>query len=625
MKNKDKEEKISFAQAFKMNWRAFGIIYRKRPQMIASRLIASIWDVLTPYAEIWLSARIIDELAGDRDPWRLKFLVILTLAVTAASALISAFIRKWRDVQDTSFWFAVDRIFIEKKASLDYADLDNPKTHELIAAMETIGSYAGGGFARVVFCFDTFFQQIFSIAGGIALTVSLFTSKTGENAASALTETPWIAVVAACVMGALIAVSSVLNNKSGAIWAKNAKAHVLGNRLFWHFGWLGWDDEAAADIRIYNQQRFCGKYIANKESAFESKGLYAKLSKYPIGVYSALSTGLSVLFSAAVNAYICIKAVSGAFGVGMVTQYTASTMRVFSGIGMLIEFYGDIKNNAAYLKLDFQLIDMKSSLQKGTRKVEPPRKESGGIEFKNVSFKYPGTDDYVLKNVSIRFRPGSRLAAVGMNGSGKTTFIKLLCRLYDPTEGEILYNGVNIKEYDYSEYMRMFAVVFQDFYITKFKLGENVSSGPITDREKVEKCLESAGFADKLAEYEKGIDTYMGKIYDPDGVECSGGEAQKIAIARSLYKDAPFIILDEPTASLDPIAEADIYSKFNDSAKGKSAIYISHRLSSCKFCDEIAVFHEGQIIQHGSHDELLSEEDGKYRQLWYAQAQYYQK
>jgi ATP-binding cassette subfamily B protein len=300
-------------------------------------------------------------------------------------------------------------------------------------------------------------------------------------------------------------------------------------------------------------------------------------------------------------------------------------MRVFSGIGMLIEFYGDIKNNAAYLKLDFQLIDMKSSLQKGTRGVEPPRKESGGIEFKNVSFKYPGTDDYVLKNVSIKFRPGSRLAAVGMNGSGKTTFIKLLCRLYDPTEGEILYNGVNIKEYDYGEYMRMFAVVFQDFYITKFKLGENVSSGPITDREKVEKCLESAGFADKLAEYEKGIDTYMGKIYDPDGVECSGGEAQKIAIARALYKDAPFIILDEPTASLDPIAEADIYSKFNDIAKGKSAIYISHRLSSCKFCDEIAVFHEGQIIQHGSHDELLSDEDGKYRQLWYAQAQYYQK
>ena len=617
----DKKEKIPFIKAFKMNWRAFGIVYKQRPQMIVSRLIASVWDALTPYATIWLSARVIDELAGQRDAEKLKFLVILTLTVTAVSVLISAFIRKWRDVQNVAVWFEVDRIYIEKKASLDYADLDNPKTHQLIAAIEMNRRFHGGGLYATVGYFETFFAQIASILGGIALTVSLFVSKAADLSAVPVANSPWIAVAAALAMTATVVLSSLFSNKVGKIYADNANVHVLGNRFFGHYGWMGWDDEAAADIRMYEQYKFCGKYITNKESTFESKGIYAKLAKYPAGVYAAVSAGLSGIFSGAVNAFICVKALAGAFGVGMVTQYTASTMKVFNGLSSLIQLYGQIKHNAPYLKLEFQLLDMKNTMQSGQREVN--EKEAGDIEFSNVSFKYPGTDEFVLKNVSLKFKAGSRLAAVGMNGSGKTTFIKLLCRLYDPTEGEILYNGVNIREYKYDEYLKMFAVVFQDFYITSFKLGENVSAGPIKDPGKVEKCLSEAGFSDKLAEYKDGIDTYIGKEYGWEGVNVSGGEAQKIAIARALYKEAPFIILDEPTASLDPLAEAEIYSKFNGIASGRSAIYISHRLSSCKFCDVIAVFHEGRIVQFGSHESLLADDRGKYHELWYAQAQYY--
>lgn len=620
---KKNEEKVSFGEALKLNWRGFMLVYKQRPQMIVSRLVAPIWDTVVSYLVIWLSARVIDELAGNRDVERLKFLVIMTLAVTAVSALISAFIRRWRDIENVATWFEVIRIFINKKASLDYADLDNPKTHELISAIEMNRRFTGGGLFRVVGYFENIFGSLFQIGGGLLLTISFFTSRSTVNTGSVISpDSPLITIAVAIALIVAVFLSSHMKNKADGIWASKAKTRVYGNRAFGHYGWLGCDDGAAADVRLYEQWKISGKYVANKVSTFESKGLYAKLCRYPVGVYYAISNGISILFSAVVNAFICVKALAGAFGVGMVAQYTTSTTRVFFGIGSLIQLYGSLKNNVPYLKLEFELLDMKNTLARGTRHVEPAR-EDEGIEFRNVSFKYPGSDEYVLKDVNIKFRTGSRLAAVGMNGSGKTTFIKLLCRLYDPTEGEILYNGVNIKEYDYDEYLNMFGVVFQDFYITDFKLGENVSAGPITDPEKVRECLEEAGFGDKLREYKDGIDTYIGKGYGWEGVDVSGGENQKIAIARALYKDAPFIILDEPTASLDPLAEADIYSKFNEIAKNKSAIYISHRLSSCKFCDEIAVFHEGRIIEQGTHEALLSNEQGKYYELWHAQAQYY--
>jgi len=223
----------------------------------------------------------------------------------------------------------------------------------------------------------------------------------------------------------------------------------------------------------------------------------------------------------------------------------------------------------------------------------------------------------------MKFNVGSRTAVVGMNGSGKTTMIKLLCRLYDPTDGEITLNGIDVKKYDYAEYLNIFSVVFQDFKLFSFPLGQNVASSVKYDGARVERCLMMSGFGERYEEMPKGLGTPLYKDFDEDGVEISGGEAQKIALARALYKNAPFIVLDEPTAALDPVAEYEIYSKFNEIVGDKTAVYISHRLSSCRFCDDIAVFHESELIQRGNHDALLSDRDGKYYELWNAQAQYY--
>jgi ATP-binding cassette, subfamily B, bacterial len=223
----------------------------------------------------------------------------------------------------------------------------------------------------------------------------------------------------------------------------------------------------------------------------------------------------------------------------------------------------------------------------------------------------------------LKFKIGQKLAVVGMNGSGKTTFIKLLCRLYDPTEGKILLNGIDIRKYNYKEYMTIFSVVFQDFKLFSLTLGENVAAKINYDEEEVKSALKKSGFYNRLSTMPEGLNTYLYKDFNKKGIIISGGEAQKIAIARAIYKNAPFIILDEPTAALDPIAEAEIYGKFNEITGDKTAIYISHRLSSCKFCDKIVVFHEGSVIQTGTHQELAADKSGKYFQLWTAQAQYY--
>lgn len=331
---------------------------------------------------------------------------------------------------------------------------------------------------------------------------------------------------------------------------------------------------------------------------------------------SALITGFAYLFT-------CLKAIGGAFGVGSITQYVGAVTALAENVNLLLQAYGNMKANAEHMEKTFAYLDIPNAMYQGSLTTEKRRDRKYEVEFKDVSFKYPGSEHWALRHVNMKFKVGKRLAIVGENGSGKTTFIKLLCRLYDPQEGQILLNGIDIRKYRYDDYMNIFAVVFQDFQLLCQPLGANVAGNMEYDR--AYKALVDAGFGDRLKTMEKGLDTVVYKDLSDEGIEVSGGEAQKIAIARALYKDAPFLILDEPTAALDPIAEAEIYSKLDKIAGDKTAIYISHRLSSCKFCDEIAVFHEGKVIQQGTHAELTAEENGKYYELWNAQAQYYKR
>lgn len=620
----NKSDKVPVKKAFAANNRALKLLYKHYPQMVVSQLLNEVWNALTPYIGIFLSALVINELAGSRNTERLQTLVMITLATAAVIALITALLCKWKEAQDAGWWLKIEHIVSEKMLDADYANLDDTHTAEMLSTIRQ--NFQGGcwGLGQVLGCYKKLCSSVFTILGGLALTVSLFVIKVPSDAGTlTLLNNPSVVLGVIVVMLVVTFIAPMLKNKAGSYYAKHADAHNLGNRLFGFFGYLGYYSALATDVRMYRQDKICERYNRNKEDTFASNGLYAHFARGPMGLYAAASAAVSVVFTGVAYAFVCLKALAGAFGLGSVTQYVAAITKVSSGMSSLVSGIGLMCNNTPFLELTFEYLDIPNNMYQGSLTVEKRRDRKYQVEFRNVSFKYPGSETYALRNVNMKFEIGKRLAVVGMNGSGKTTFIKLLCRLYDPTEGEILLNGIDIRKYNYREYMDIFSVVFQDFKLLGLKLGENVAGKVDYDKGLVVDCLEKAGFHDRLAELKDGTETYLYKDYCKDGVDISGGEAQKIAIARALYKNAPFIILDEPTAALDPIAEAEIYSKFDEIAGDKTAIYISHRLSSCKFCDEIAVFHEGAVIQQGSHASLVADTNGKYYELWNAQAQYY--
>ena len=622
---KKTENKMTLGRAFRANNRGLKLIYQHYPQMVISHLISIVWNALTPYVGIFLSALVIDELVGNRNIGRLQTLVIITLASAAVIALGTALLNKWKNTQSTGDWIKIEHIVSKKMFDTDYVNLDDTHTAELLSTIHQNFNGGGWGLGRVIECYEQLCSSILTILGGLALTVTLFVNKV-PNEAGAMTvlNNPLVVIGVIVVMLAVTFIAPMLNNKAESYYAKYSNAHNLGNRMFNFFGWLGYYGELATDVRMYRQDKICERYNRNKEDTFGSNGLFAHFAWGSMGLLGAASAAVSVIFTGVAYTFVCLKALAGAFGLGSVTQYVASITKVSGGMSSLVSNIGLMCNNTPFLELTYEYLDIPNNMYQGSLTVEKRRDRDYEVEFRNVSFKYPGSENYALRGVNMKFKVGKRLAVVGMNGSGKTTFIKLLCRLYDPTEGEILLNGIDIRKYSYREYMDIFSVVFQDFKLLSLKLGENVAGRIDYNKELVTECLEKAGFSDRLAEMKNGTETYLYKDYDTkDGVDVSGGEAQKIAIARALYKDAPFIILDEPTAALDPIAEAEIYGKFDEIAGDKTAIYISHRLSSCKFCDEIAVFHEGAVIQQGTHASLVADQSGKYYELWHAQAQYY--
>ena len=397
--------------------------------------------------------------------------------------------------------------------------------------------------------------------------------------------------------------------------------------LGWDFTENGMQTRSGKDIRIYGGHRLVQKYVLDNEEApynvrwVKSVGKCSGLTSLCYVVSGYVIEGASYLLMA-------VLATGGMLSLGNVVKYAGCIRNLFGELDKMVKRVPSLFLAARRNMSTLDLAALEDDMYKGKLPVEKRSDGQYSIEFRNVSFKYPGTEQYALKDFNLKLNIGEKLAIVGMNGSGKTTMIKLLCRLYDPDEGEILLNGVDIRKFRQDQYSALFSVVFQDFQLFDFEIGENVAASRDYDREKAKGCLEAAGFGERLKALEEGggsaLDTYIRKGYG-DGIEISGGEAQKIAIARAIYKDAPFILLDEPTAALGPISEYEIYSGFDKIIGDKTAIYISHRLSSCKFCERIAVFHEGRLIQTGSHSELLKDTGGKYYEMWEAQAQYYRE
>lgn len=617
-------KKTSFAAAFKNNLRAWKILFKPCKGAFVSIFLSAFTAAASPLVTIWFSAQLLNELAGSRNPAALRNWVLLTLGATAGIMLLNAILQHWREAEESTFYAKMQSVFGKKRLDMDFPNADSQRVYELQSQIWQSQNFTGYGLMQSIEIFRSGCNALFQIIGGIGLSLGLFFAKIPQASGLGFLNSPLFTVGFITLLFAAALAAPVCATKGNSYWERNDEQGTFGNRVFGYFSSASSNRARMADMRFYKQQAIA-EYYLEKNNTFSMKSTFAQYAKGPMGLLIALSSCVSAFLTGLIYLLVCIKAWAGAFGLGTATQYIGSVTSFFGGFSELMKCIGVMRINSSFLDTVFELLDTPNTMYQGSLTTEKRSDIQYDVEFRDVSFKYPGSEAYALRHVNMKFKVGSRLAVVGMNGSGKTTFIKLLCRLYDPTEGEILLNGINIRKYRYDDYMKIFSVVFQDFQLLALPLGQNVAASQTYDAARVLDCLNKAGFGEKLAKMPHGLDTYLYKSVDTEGVDVSGGEAQKIAIARALYKDSPFIILDEPTAALDPIAEAEIYSKFDEIAGDKTAVYISHRLSSCKFCDEIAVFDSGSVIQQGTHSDLLADESGKYFELWNAQAQYYKK
>ncbi|MGI6664263.1 MAG: ABC transporter ATP-binding protein [Christensenellaceae bacterium] len=391
------------------------------------------------------------------------------------------------------------------------------------------------------------------------------------------------------------------------------------NKNFGYLFQLTSDFTYAKEIRLYHMAPYIKKKLETfaDESVAGFRALYNKIGRYE-GLASMTTQVVMVL----ICGFAALQIKASKLSLGDFSVYASSAVSFTKNITELVLQIINFQSICQYLQPYMEYVMLPSENAPEVF-FEAERAQTVSIEFKDVWFRYPKTDYDILKGINLVIQAGKSLSLVGENGAGKTTLIKLLCRLYRPTSGQILLNGRDIYAYATEEYNACLGVVFQDFKLFDFSIKENVMTSMREDENRLEEAIEQAGMQERINALKDGMDTVMYSRFQEDGVMFSGGEQQKIAIARVIYKDAPIVILDEPTAALDPYAEAEIYEHFHELAEGKMTIFVSHRLSSCKFCDDVAVLENGQIIEYGSHDKLL-EDKQKYAAMWKLQAQYYE-
>lgn len=574
--------------------------------LIANAFLSSIIG----YVPIYFSAKVIDSLIAKASVETVILYVALTVGIVFVVNLLNTYISSEKSVAYSAMWRNEDWSYSEKAMQMAYESIENPEVtrHRYRVRRE---SQTGQNLFYLYQHIERFTGQVTKIIASIVLTVSFFTISSVPVGFKLI-------IVAGVFITLIIQIYATkkTNDLNRDFNASSVDMNILSEHFLNYIEHYG----AGKDIRLYNMGDFLGdSYLALDRDYYER----ALKNSYKKAAWTLPVTILNTVLKFGIYAVLIYAALQGGITIGSIAKYVTCIMLLAETLINVVRTIQVALDNNHYLKRYFSYFDIPNNMYQGSLTVEKRDDNEYYVEFRNVSFKYPNTEAYALKNVNLKFKIGEKLAIVGMNGSGKTTFIKLLCRLYDPTEGEILLNGVNIQKYDYDEYMSVFSVVFQDFSLFSFKLGEVVASSKNFDENKVRECLKKANFGDRLHEMPEGVHTYLYKRYDQSGIEISGGEAQKIALARALYKDSPFILLDEPTAALDPISEYEVYSNFNAISGDKTTVYISHRLASCRFCNKIVVFDNGHIVQHGSHEELLSDAGGKYHELWNAQAQYY--
>lgn len=571
--------------------------------LILLLIIYSFTQASMSFIYLYLSKLVIEQVEKNRGIIPLVQVVLVTVLVQLILMGTNTYIQSqtwWRFIYARMKFITMK---MKKALTMNYEHLETPK---VLDYLEKAGNATGGNNNGVEGIMHSTMNAMVNIVKILASAAIIFTLS------------PW-AVVAMFFLSFLhfIIVDYTKRIDKKRTWdvlmPKWRKIHYM-DQVTKNFDY-------AKDIRLFGMK----KWLNNKQIFLHNEAHHKIVESKNRWIKCSMANQvIGLLQEGVLYAWLIYAVLKGQISIANMILYFG-TIKTFSETVSYV-----LDNIAEIRKQSLEINDFRTFLEYPEepmeRKKKPvPKGKNLEFVFDHVSFCYPGQEKYALKDLCLTLEKGKRLAVVGLNGAGKTTFIKLLCRLYEPTEGRILLNGIDIRDYDREEYYSLIAPVFQNVECFAFPLSENVSMKPPagTNEVRAQECLELAGMEDKLTTLSKGVATELLKVLHDDGIDLSGGEKQKLALARALYKDAPVVVLDEPTAALDALAEYKLYMDFDKLIGGKTAVYISHRLSSTRFCHAIALFKDGCLAEYGTHEDLLTL-DGDYAELFQVQAQYYQ-
>ncbi|MCI8527825.1 MAG: ABC transporter ATP-binding protein [Lachnospiraceae bacterium] len=578
----------------------FRLSWETVPAYILLLILHTVLTGVQVVLNVVLPKFLVDELAGDCNLQRLLFFGGLVVGANLLFGWLGRFMKRCMDVQNPYVSQKMEQLLGEKIMRLPYIRLEDPYYLDLKerASFAILNQ-----------------EAILNTITGLAELLQKGSTLVGLSFIM-LTLSPVLVAALLLLVGIML-----LLQKRLSVHMKKIHEMILPlNRRYGYYVNQVFQDKMQKDIRLYGMADMLGErvdwYNRHMTNTFDR---FRRREGFYMGLYGVVNDLQAAISYGYVGLRVITDWFGGRIGLGAFTMYVNAAVQFSANITQFGQCVIRLRQLLGYLDPFVELMNLpdEQNTLEGVEFMGPVEQ----IVFENVDFTYPGSEKKVLEGVSFSVAQGEKIAVVGLNGAGKTTLIKLLCRLYEPQGGRILVNGRDILEYDYQSYLRQLAAVFQDYCLFDFSIEENISCREAgQDREAVEKLIAQVGLSDKIKELPQGICTLLGKAYDENGTELSGGQRQKVAIARALYKDASLIILDEPTSALDPLAEAEIYENFNDLAGGKTAIYISHRMSSSVFCDKVLVIDQGRVADFAPHGELMKKAGSLYQRMFEAQA-----
>lgn len=577
-------------------------------------VLKGVFEGINPMIAVLFSQYVLNALSARQSVEEILKIVFISLTLSFIFLVLGGMIDFFHKYSGAFRVKKIELLRNNKMIDVDYSHVEDPEVVALRRQVSVYGFSTAYSFENLTSSVYMISKSVTSILISLWILLPVFRMKTG----SSLDSLVWIFVFIAYVFISFL-IPYLFEKKQEGKMLKAEEDGYKDNLFINYLVNLLNDPEVGKEIRIYKQQN----YFINKIKESIKGGSKVVQIWVDKEMKSALISKLiTQIGSFALTIFVILKIVYGDLGAGYVVSSVAALNSLLVSLPLIFIIISTLLANPTAIDAHYRYMDLKNQSESGSLPIEKRLDNDFELEVKDLNFTFPNSDYPVLEDISIKFENGKSYAIVGENGSGKTTFIKLLTRLYSPTSGEISLNEIDISKYEAEEYYSLFNVVFQDFSLFSFTLGETIATNKNYDHPRVESIIDEIGLKARYEKMPYGLDSIISKTYDPDGIGLSGGEKQKLAIARAIYKDGPIYILDEPTSALDPVSEYEVYEQFNRITEDKTSIFISHRLSSCRFCDEILVFDKGKIVQKGRHDDLVSL-DGKYSELWHAQAQYY--